>query len=100
MAKGRTSSALSKLAQLQAKTAVLLERVTEASDSVTEPASRVIERTIPTELVQLGDELKVVRGGSVPADGYLLSGNALVQCVSIVIVGVVDILLCRSTSRC
>jgi copper ion binding protein len=40
---------------------------------------QVIERVIPVELVQLGDELKVVRGGAVPADGYLLSGTAQID---------------------
>ncbi|KAI9101792.1 hypothetical protein DFS34DRAFT_431383 [Phlyctochytrium arcticum] len=70
VAKGKTSSALSKLISLAPTTAVLLTM--DASGST-------LEREIPCEYVQAGDLLKVVPGERVPADGVVESGNTSVD---------------------
>lgn len=61
MAKGRTADALSELAKLQPKTAILI--VEGESD-----------REIPIELVQRGDLLRIPPGANVPTDGIVQSG--------------------------
>ncbi|DBA03460.1 TPA: hypothetical protein N0F65_002868 [Lagenidium giganteum] len=68
IAKGKTSEALSKLLELQAKSATLL-LFNSAGTAIIE------EKVVPIELVQRGDILKVVRGGSVPADGVVVYGE-------------------------
>ncbi|CCI46983.1 unnamed protein product [Albugo candida] len=69
IAKGKTSEALSKLLDLQVKTATLLI-MDEAQKRVVE------EQVVSIELVQRGDILKVVRGCGVPADGVIVYGEA------------------------
>jgi Cu+-exporting ATPase len=68
IAKGKTSEALSKLLELQVKSANLLI-FSEKTGEVVE------EKVVPIELVQRGDILKVVRGGAVPADGIVVYGE-------------------------
>lgn len=68
VAKGKTSEALSKLMELQVKSATLL--VLNAA------GTKIIdEKVVPIELIQQGDVLKVVRGSSVPADGVVVHGE-------------------------
>lgn len=68
VAKGKTSEALSKLMELQVKSATLL--VFNAA------GTKIIEeKVVPIELIQQGDVLKVVRGSSVPADGVVVHGE-------------------------
>lgn len=71
IAKGRTSSALSKLMQLTPSTATLLER--NAQGEV------LREKKIPSELIQRGDWLKIFPGQQVPSDGIVLSGKSSVD---------------------
>lgn len=63
MAKGKTADALSELAKLQPKTAILI--VEGESD-----------REIPIELVQRGDLLRITPGSNVPTDGIVKSGTS------------------------
>uniref|UniRef100_K3WJW8 HMA domain-containing protein n=1 Tax=Globisporangium ultimum (strain ATCC 200006 / CBS 805.95 / DAOM BR144) TaxID=431595 RepID=K3WJW8_GLOUD len=68
IAKGKTSEALSKLMDLQVKSATLLV--------MSKDGSKVLdEKTVLIEMVQRGDILKVVRGCSVPADGVVVYGE-------------------------
>ncbi|KAE8953362.1 hypothetical protein PR001_g32909, partial [Phytophthora rubi] len=63
MAKGKTADALSELAKLQPKTALLI--VTGKRD-----------REIPIELVQRGDLLRILPGANIPTDGVVKSGSS------------------------
>lgn len=72
VAKGKTSEALSKLMELQVKSATLL--VFSADGNKIRD-----ERVVPIELVQRGDVLKVVRGSSIPADGVVVYGEGRVD---------------------
>ncbi|OQS04628.1 copper-transporting ATPase [Thraustotheca clavata] len=66
IAKGRTNDALYKLFDLQAKVATMMLSGADGN---------LVEHVVPIELVQQGDILKVVRGGSVPADGIITFGE-------------------------
>ena len=68
LAKGKTSEALTKLMSLQASTAMLL--VMDDTGTVKE------EREIDTSLLSVGDVVKIIRGGKVPADGIIVMGQA------------------------
>ncbi|KAF4324208.1 hypothetical protein JM18_000209 [Phytophthora kernoviae] len=72
IAKGKTSAALSKLMELQVKSATLLIFSADGT-SIRE------ERVVPIELVQRGDILKVVRGSSIPADGVIVYGEGRID---------------------
>ncbi|KAL4160051.1 hypothetical protein PRNP1_000622 [Phytophthora ramorum] len=72
IAKGKTSAALSKLMELQVKSATLLVFSADGT-RIRE------ERIVPIELVQRGDVLKVVRGSSVPADGVIVYGEGRID---------------------
>ncbi|KAJ8528749.1 hypothetical protein ON010_g14580 [Phytophthora cinnamomi] len=71
-AKGKTSAALTKLMDLQVKSATLLIFSPDGS-SIRE------ERAVPIELVQCGDILKIVRGSSIPTDGVIVYGEGRVD---------------------
>mmetsp|Transcript_46822 Transcript_46822/g.102319 ORF Transcript_46822/g.102319 Transcript_46822/m.102319 type:complete len:1181 (-) Transcript_46822:118-3660(-) len=77
IAKARTSEALSKLAELSAQTAWLLEEK-EAFGEEGEAAA-TLPREIPVELVQRGDLVQVFPGGKVPADGEVVRGTSTVD---------------------
>uniref|UniRef100_H3HCV5 HMA domain-containing protein n=1 Tax=Phytophthora ramorum TaxID=164328 RepID=H3HCV5_PHYRM len=63
MAKGKTADALSELAKLQPKTALLM------------PKGKC-DREIPIELVQRGDLLRILPGANIPTDGVVISGSS------------------------
>ncbi|KAI8886312.1 heavy metal translocatin [Backusella circina FSU 941] len=69
-AKGRSSSALSKLMSLAPSCALL---VTLKKDSV------ATERKIPTDLIAVGDLIKVVPGDKVPTDGEIVRGESCID---------------------
>ena len=63
MAKGRTADALSELANLQPKTALLINEGER-------------DREIPIELVQRGDLIRILPGANIPTDGVVKSGSS------------------------
>ena len=65
-AKGRTGDAITRLLRLQPASATLVL-----------PAR---ERTIPCELIQVGDTLRVLPGQRMPCDGTVLGGTSHVDC--------------------
>ncbi|GLI70162.1 hypothetical protein VaNZ11_014785 [Volvox africanus] len=71
-AKARTADVVTSLLSLAPRTASLLKL---------EPTTGKVlaEREIPVELVQVGDVLRVLPGGSVPADGVVLAGRSAVD---------------------
>ncbi|KAJ3012588.1 hypothetical protein HKX48_006198 [Thoreauomyces humboldtii] len=71
LAKGKTSTALSKLLSLAPSTALLL---------TLDPSSgETNEKSIPSEYVQAGDLLKVVPGERIPADGVVEYGASQID---------------------
>lgn len=95
VAKRKTSEALTKLMDLQAPNAVVLQLTDAAAGrlallvsdvdneakfaSVYDRDDVVTEETVPIELVQHGDVLKVVAGDKVPADGIVVYGTSTVD---------------------
>ncbi|CAG8555479.1 4738_t:CDS:1 [Gigaspora margarita] len=71
-AKGQTSTALSKLMSLTPSNTTILIKDVETGETLE-------EKIIPTELVQVGDIIKVIPGDKIPADGILLSGESTVD---------------------
>ncbi|CAD5231975.1 unnamed protein product [Bursaphelenchus xylophilus] len=69
-AKGKTSEALSELMSMQAKVATLV--TLEDNEIKT-------EKSIPIELVQRSDYIKVLPGEKIPVDGTVISGNSSVD---------------------
>ncbi|CAO3688728.1 unnamed protein product [Rhizopus stolonifer] len=67
-AKGKTSSALSKLMSLTPSSALLV--------SLDEHGGVVSEKKIPSELIAEGDLIKMLPGEKVPADGLVFSGSS------------------------
>lgn len=65
VAKGRTTEAISKLMELQAKEATILEDGKEVS--------------VPLEAVKVGDHLLVKPGEKIPVDGVVISGLSTVD---------------------
>ncbi|KAG6623999.1 putative copper-transporting ATPase [Phytophthora cinnamomi] len=63
MAKGKTADALSELAKLQPKKALLITNGKR-------------DREIPIELVQRGDLLRILPGANIPTDGVVKSGSS------------------------
>ena len=67
-AKGRTSAALTDLMALAPSMATIYT-----------DAACTVEKRIPTELVQVGDTVKLVPGDKVPADGTVIRGSSSVD---------------------
>ena len=65
-AKGRTGDAITRLLRLQ-----------PASAQLVQPGG---ERTIPCELIQVGDTLRVLPGQRMPCDGTVVGGTSHVDC--------------------
>lgn len=72
VAKGKTSAALSKLISLAPAHATIYV-------ATPDDPSKLIETQVPTELVQVGDKVKVVPGDRVPADGTVLEGVSAID---------------------
>ena len=72
LAKGRTSTALVALVDLQETTAILLELDAETG-KVTG------EELIDAQLLQKTDVVKVVRGAKIPADGTVVYGESMID---------------------
>ncbi|KAG2192760.1 hypothetical protein INT46_001262 [Mucor plumbeus] len=70
-AKGKSSSALSKLMSLTPSTALMV--------AVDENNVVLSERKIPSELISEGDLLKLIPGDKVPADGEVFSGSTTID---------------------
>lgn len=68
LAKGKTSAALTDLMALKPTMATVY------TDS-----ERTQERRVPTELIQVGDIVKLVPGDKIPADGTVVQGNSSVD---------------------
>lgn len=69
LAKGKTSDALSKLISLTPSFATLY----------LDPPLCSQERRLPTELVEVGDLLKIVPGDKIPADGTMITGESSID---------------------
>ncbi|SGY73091.1 BQ5605_C005g03260 [Microbotryum silenes-dioicae] len=69
LAKGQTSSALSRLMSLSPSQAIIY----------TDAPTCLKEKRVPTELVQVGDTVKIVPGDKIPADGTVLRGESTVD---------------------
>ncbi|CAG8551794.1 22140_t:CDS:2, partial [Racocetra persica] len=72
MAKGKTSVALSKLMSLTPAVTTIFIKDPKTGDIIE-------EKKIPTELVQVGDMVKIVPGDKIPADGIVISGQSTVD---------------------
>jgi Cu+-exporting ATPase len=70
-AKGKSSSALSKLMSLTPSTALMV--IVDENNVV------LTEKKIPSELISEGDLLKLLPGDKVPADGEIYSGSTTVD---------------------
>ncbi|KAF9406114.1 hypothetical protein BGZ94_003240 [Podila epigama] len=71
-AKGQTSAALSKLLSLTPSTCTIY-----VLDPTT--GAKVSEKSIPSELIQKGDIIKIVPGDKIPTDGVVVSGQSTVD---------------------
>ncbi|CAE6525278.1 unnamed protein product [Rhizoctonia solani] len=69
LAKGKTSAALTDLMALAPSMATIY----------TDPPACTTEKKIATELVQVGDTVKLVPGDKIPADGTVLKGTSTVD---------------------
>ncbi|KAJ3127992.1 hypothetical protein HK098_005328 [Nowakowskiella sp. JEL0407] len=72
-AKGKTSSAILKLLELQPDTAVLISLDLENPDFIKD------ETIVKVGLLQVGDIIKVTAGGRIPCDGFLVRGTSYVD---------------------
>lgn len=70
-AKGKTSEAIVKLCSMAPASAILLEEDLNGGD--------VIEREIPSSLIQTKDVLKVLPGSRIPADGKIVYGSTFID---------------------
>ncbi|KAI7907708.1 uncharacterized protein BX663DRAFT_491795 [Cokeromyces recurvatus] len=77
LAKGQSSTALSKLMSLTPSTATLVQ----FPDTTTTDEKQAItsERQIPSELVQINDYLKIIPGDKIPTDGVVFSGESSID---------------------
>ncbi|RIA96575.1 hypothetical protein C1645_796128 [Glomus cerebriforme] len=72
LAKGKTSVALSKLMSLTPATTTILIKNSKTGEITG-------EKKIPTELIQVGDVVKIFPGDKVPADGTVILGQSSVD---------------------
>ncbi|KAI8376093.1 uncharacterized protein BYT42DRAFT_573377 [Radiomyces spectabilis] len=72
IAKGQSSSALSKLISLAPSTAVLVTMDSDRKEIIN-------EKRIPSELIEQNDVLKIVPGDKIPTDGIVVSGSSSVD---------------------
>ncbi|CAB4408277.1 unnamed protein product [Rhizophagus irregularis] len=72
LAKGKTSVALSKLMSLTPASTTILIKDPKTGEIIG-------EKKIPTELVQVGDVVKIFPGDKIPADGIVISGQSAVD---------------------
>ncbi|KAH0606671.1 uncharacterized protein H6S33_003505 [Morchella sextelata] len=81
-AKGQTSKALSRLMSLAPSMATIYvnpEKAGIQSDASNDNTNTAEERTIPTELIQVGDIVIVRPGEKIPADGSVVTGESYVD---------------------
>jgi len=95
-AKGQTSKALSRLMSLAPSTALIysdpiaaakvaegwaaeVHEQGEKSDEKDAPGSTIEEKTIPTELIEIGDVVILKPGDKIPADGTVTRGESYVD---------------------
>ncbi|RPA72559.1 heavy metal translocatin [Ascobolus immersus RN42] len=83
-AKGKTSTALSRLMSLAPSMTTIYahpEKAPRAADAFNDKAAPVDaeERTIPTELVQVGDIVILRPGDKIPADGTVTNGDSYID---------------------
>ncbi|GAA5889021.1 hypothetical protein JCM5296_002776 [Sporobolomyces johnsonii] len=69
LAKGQTSTALSRLMSLAPSQAIIY----------TDAPTCTQEKKVPTELIQVGDIVKIVPGDKIPADGIVIRGESSVD---------------------
>ncbi|BGP13850.1 hypothetical protein JCM10213_002488 [Rhodosporidiobolus nylandii] len=69
VAKGQTSTALSRLMSLAPSQAIIY----------TDAPACTKEKKVPTELIQVGDIVKIVPGDKIPADGNVIRGESAVD---------------------
>jgi Cu+-exporting ATPase len=74
-AKGKTSTALTKLMELQPKEALLMP-ATWSSNGESSSGDDTIIKNIPLSHVQKNDILKVLPGASIPVDGTVVKGTS------------------------
>lgn len=82
IAKGRASQAITRLMDMRAKTAALLELAPDSKNSDSkdgDPPRVVSEQTVSPLELQPGDVVRVRRGERVPADGEVLFGISSVD---------------------
>ncbi|RHY32739.1 hypothetical protein DYB32_002283 [Aphanomyces invadans] len=72
-AKNDTAQSLGVLVNMQPKHALLIESMEAAGDG---PAVAPKDRSIPIELVQRGDKLRLLPGSRIPTDGVVLQGQS------------------------
>lgn len=71
----RTSEALTRLMQLQSKTAIQINFIQGGEQSFSDKfLPTFLESVVPIEQIQKGDIVKVIRGSSIPADGKVIFG--------------------------
>jgi Cu+-exporting ATPase len=75
----RTSSAMEKLMDLAAKTALVIIPENNSTNSFDPTVDKYEEKEVPAESVQKHDIVKIIRGSSIPADGKVLSGELTVN---------------------
>jgi Cu+-exporting ATPase len=90
-AKGQTSRALSRLMSLAPSTATIYADPIAAakaaegwdlpiqSDEKASSGSSIVERTVPTELIEVGDIVILKPGDKIPADGLVTRGESYVD---------------------
>ena len=73
----RTSLALTKLMQLQAKTAIKVNSTNQTKETWNPLSDPYREEVVPIRSIQPGDVVKVLKGASVPADGVMFLGEQM-----------------------